>query len=335
MNIRREAQTALAACGAVAILVCVVLNPAKAQSQRDGADGPVPSPRSGFAMAYDSRRDQVVLFGGVSANDQRPLGDTWVWDGAGWRQIEGQGPAPRRYSAMAFDSRRGVMVLFGGWDAKNVALGDTWEFDGQKWKQASAEKAPPARFESAMAYDSNRGVAVLFGGRGARRNLLGDLWEWNGQSWREAPAAGPYARAGHAMIYNEAHGTTLVLGGFTSTALNDAWEFDGKMWTQLESSKLPARHEFAMVYDTDNDRVLLFGGAGRGQRLNDLWIWSSNTWNRGPSAAPMARSMHGGVYRPGHGFLIFGGLTDNASSPDSFHNDMWMFDGQRWRPQWN
>lgn len=53
----------------------------------DGSDwtlqsvGAHPSDRAQHAMAYDSGRGQVLLFGGSSGNDVK-LGDTWVWGGS-------------------------------------------------------------------------------------------------------------------------------------------------------------------------------------------------------------------------------------------------------------
>jgi len=37
------------------------------------------------ALAYDSRRERVVLYGG--SNGTQTFGDTWEWDGANWRQV--------------------------------------------------------------------------------------------------------------------------------------------------------------------------------------------------------------------------------------------------------
>ena len=42
-----------------------------------------PQPRSDFGFAYDSSRDLLVLFGGASALGE--LGDTWLYDGVGWK----------------------------------------------------------------------------------------------------------------------------------------------------------------------------------------------------------------------------------------------------------
>ena len=68
-------------------------------------------PRDSHAMAYDSARGVVVLFGGQ--HDVRK-GDTWEWDGAVWTLRATTGPSPRYGHAMAYDSARGVVVLFGG-----------------------------------------------------------------------------------------------------------------------------------------------------------------------------------------------------------------------------
>ena len=43
-----------------------------------------PSARGGYTMAYDARRREVVLFGGIGAHGQ--VSDTWVWDGSNWEQ---------------------------------------------------------------------------------------------------------------------------------------------------------------------------------------------------------------------------------------------------------
>lgn len=66
-----------------------------------------PPPRISPAMAYDSIRRRVVLFGGLDWSQQNPsfLDDTWEWDGATWiprptgirpPAWPGGGPAPRR-----------------------------------------------------------------------------------------------------------------------------------------------------------------------------------------------------------------------------------------------
>jgi hypothetical protein len=84
----------------------------------------IPPARSSHAMAYDAARGQVVLFGGLGANNNA-LSDTWVWDGSNWTQKSPANNVPARSNhAMAYDSLHQQIVLFGG--ANGAQLSDTW-----------------------------------------------------------------------------------------------------------------------------------------------------------------------------------------------------------------
>ena len=96
-----------------------------------------PSARSSAAMAYDSARGIVVLFGGYASATS--LADTWEHDGTRWVQItptdpEGDGDPPLREGhAMAFDSVRERVVLF-GWLARRTV----W-----RWCRPAPHRIPP------------------------------------------------------------------------------------------------------------------------------------------------------------------------------------------------
>jgi len=157
------------------------------------SDGPAPRGRT--AMAYDGKRRQVVLFGGVSAppGADRPqtfLGDTWVWNGAGWRKAADDGPPGRYAHGMAFDEGAGVVLLYGGAAAhRDAPLGDMWQWDGTRWTQIRlSDPTPGHRYQPVMVYDRARDRTVLYGGIGGP----GDTWEWDGRRWRRAaPQADP------------------------------------------------------------------------------------------------------------------------------------------------
>jgi hypothetical protein len=132
-----------------------------------------PSARELGAMAFDSARGRIVLFGGAGPSGS--LGDTWEWDWnlSAWVLRATSGPGARH--VMAFDSTRSVVVLFGGRDDSG-ALGDTWEWDGNTWT-AQPGAGPSARGEGAMAA-AGQGRVLLFGGDTAT-GLVGDTWEWS------------------------------------------------------------------------------------------------------------------------------------------------------------
>lgn len=104
--------------------------------------GPSPPARYAHAMAFDSRRKVVVMYGGAQMSADRQtvhLEDMWQWDGRSWTEIKMTGPTPgKRYSpAMAFDPSRHRIVLTGGLEVKGrgdvTAFDDVWEWDGSRW----------------------------------------------------------------------------------------------------------------------------------------------------------------------------------------------------------
>jgi len=123
-------------------------------------------------MAYDSKHNRVVLFGGAV------LSDTWEWDGYNWTQrFPLQSPSARSAHDMVYDAARERIVLFGEWN-NGSHLNDTWEWDGTNWIQRFPETSPSIRFRNGMAYDSARKRVVLFGGLGGDGTRLGDTWEY-------------------------------------------------------------------------------------------------------------------------------------------------------------
>jgi len=134
-----------------------------------------PGERVHHAMAYDSRRQRVVLFGGFGTARQ-PAPDVWEWDGTRWERRPAEGPGPRSRHRLAYDAARGVTVLYGGSSDRS-----TWTWDGVRWRNIPGD-GPPATTMHAMAYDMSRERVVLYGGGSERQSTL---WEWDGGRWRE------------------------------------------------------------------------------------------------------------------------------------------------------
>src|SRR5512140_153707 len=110
-----------------------------------GADGPlsfrriVVGGRRDHAAAFDSVRNQLVLFGGWAGAE---LGDTWVGDGDDWLpKVPADSPLPRYGARMVWDDARKQVVLFGG-NRQGARLGDTWVWDGTNWTQKSPANSP-------------------------------------------------------------------------------------------------------------------------------------------------------------------------------------------------
>jgi hypothetical protein len=153
--------------------------------RRVATEGPIGRGRA--AMVYDSKRQQVVLFGGASAPSGRDdhqvfLNDTWIWDGERWKQAATSGPRGRYAHGMVFDERAGVVVLYSGAAAHTGApLNDMWRWDGTRWTEIPLTGPTPGhRYQPVMVYEKARDRTVLYGGIGG----LSDTWEWDGRRWR-------------------------------------------------------------------------------------------------------------------------------------------------------
>lgn len=187
-----------------------------------------PSKRSSNGLAYDSRRDVTVLFGGY---DGAWKDDLWEWNGAEWTlrcdeppcSTEPRPPA-RALSALVFDEARGVTVLFGG-SADDHVYEDTWLWDGEGWTELQPAHVPPGRDAAATAYDPVSKRVLLFGGAAPPSRDLNDLWAWNGSDWSSiAQASLPVARRGAGLAWDVKRDRGVLFGGSASGTMTDAWE---------------------------------------------------------------------------------------------------------------
>lgn len=134
-----------------------------------------PPARNAHRMAYDSRRQRTVMFGGADAGGQF-LGDTWEYDGATatWTQVFPPVSPPRRWNhVMEYDPGRGVVVMSGGYGNPQCGnycasfLSDVWEYNGVTWTQrATGTTTPSGREGAGFAFDTARQRFVLQGGSG-------------------------------------------------------------------------------------------------------------------------------------------------------------------------
>jgi len=295
--------------------------------------------RNAHAMAYDGRREHVILFGGADAS--KVCNDTWEWNGTSWNRISSMGPGPRTFPAMAYDSIRKRIVLFGGnrvlfgtQEEQNTFLNDTWEWDGDKWAHIEVS-GPQPRAEAVMAFDIRRGRTVLFGGyhrmEGEIRRL-GDTWEWDGASWVQRKVAGPGTRNGAAQVYDTAREKIVLFGGRIQEGISgETWEWDGKQWVENRSVLTPGRFNCAMVYDSARQKTIRFGGRYAGKPVGDTWEYDGNAWKLLSPAGPAARNHTAMAYDSQRKkIILFGGHDFDGQDVANVLGDTWEWNGDRW-----
>lgn len=290
-------------------------------------------PRTGHAMAFDTRRRELLMFGGSDATGQTPT-DLWEWSHDGWhRKTLDIEPFGRVAHGLAYDQARDRLVMFGGADTSfSVPTGDLWEWDGVRWDERVAPNGPGPRFMHAMVYNGKRTLVV--GGQSPSFAYLADTWAWDGTSWSlliagTSPDALP-GRARAAIAYDPARGEVVLFGGADGglAPRSDTFVFDGARWRRaMPTVNPPGRTDAAMAWDPASQRIILSGGLGaNGTTLSDSWAWDGTSWTTLPAGPParfgaaLASDLERG------GVVLFGGALSALAS----RSDTWWFDGAAW-----
>ncbi|MBL0217097.1 MAG: hypothetical protein IPQ07_24890 [Myxococcales bacterium] len=280
-------------------------------------------PAIGGPMAYDLRRDRMVVLDGATTWELDPNSEIWL------RRSPAISPSQRNGATMAYEAVHGRTILFGG-DATVPYGSETWAYDGITWTQLPLAVHPPGRTYAAMAFDRVRGKLVLFGGLGdltQPQGLWRDTWEFDGATWAPKPTAhAPSARDWHAMTYDPVRQRIILFGGRDTSARADTWEFDGLDWTPrtITSPLPPPRDLTALAYHEAFDGLVMFGGRGATTNaLADLWVLQDATWTPvNPATHPVARAGHGMAFHANSDRVImFGG----SGQPDT-----WAYNGGDW-----
>lgn len=167
----------------------------------------IPDPRYSAAIAYDSVRRRVIMFGGAKA--QSPNGfvitdnRVWEWNGSDWKVLPTQGtPSARASMAIASQPTTGEIWMFGGAN-ESAAFDELYRFDGLRWTlvpKTAGQPWPSARTNAAMAFDAASQKYLLFGGfdkvsfsaRGVPDvdKVFVDTWTWDGTRWEQLVVSG-------------------------------------------------------------------------------------------------------------------------------------------------
>ena len=307
----------------------------------------IPSPRESAAVAYDSRSDRIILFGGNTnrGNPGALSSETWAYDlnANTWsRRNPGLSPPGLAAAGMAYDIQSDRSVLFGGYtsgltdEPGQAAAGDTWAYDfgNDTWERRSPGVSPSARSAPSMAYDAGSDRVVLVGGYTGVS--LDDTWtyDYEGDIWMlmgtlALPSTGDSA----AIAYDTLSDRTVVFGGFVESPhgdTNETWsyEFTSDTWSRKAPGQSPLRRWIVRgTYDSSADRVIIFGGF-RGWTLKtplmDTWAYDvdGDAWtDRAPATRPAARCCHAMAYDAQSGrTVLFGGRTSVLA------NDVWAYD---------
>jgi MYXO-CTERM domain-containing protein len=284
-----------------------------------------PVPAKDVAVATDTSRRKLVLFGGTrsDATNAPVFGKTWEWDGASWTEVAVGGPTARRGAAMAYDAARRRVVLFGGSSKNSGPFQDTWEYDGASWveRTTAPEDSPPRA--GSMVYDaSGKRVLQLVAAPAQGEGL--ETWAWNGEAWSNLETPLPSGNFAGALAFDTKRARVVA---FVKTGT--VWELGASGWSEAPASGGPGpRGEAEVIYAPKVDRTIVLGGTHLKEMA--VWGWNGTNWT---SVAPNAPDWHDGrlAFDSRRNVTVFL-PSGRAASPDpSLPHRTWEWDGVAWK----
>jgi len=261
-----------------------------------------PPGRSQSAMAYDSKRDRILMYGGGGVGF---YDDLWAWHPADktWEQLPNTAiprPPTMINHLMAYDAAVDKVLV-----AAATQYFPVWQWDpvtGLWTDRSTPSNLMPSDLIShvnwTMAFDSDRRKLVVFGGTLFGKDTA-DLWEWDVATavWskRDVPASGsvPSVRRLAALAYDSGRRVMVMYGGAGGVAgasggdpLGDSWEWDGKLnvWTETTpvGIKPLRRYQPLTMYDPTRLVTYVFGGVVP----DDSTYGPSEIWQYFPNSTP-------------------------------------------------
>jgi hypothetical protein len=301
-------------------------------------EGPPPSPRSRFALAYDAGRTRLLVHGGLTATGY--AGDLWALDLTGataWTAIATvDSLEPRMDEAIIGDAARDRLTVYGGsstagsWD-QSATLPLAGPLHWTRVLPSSPPLVPGPRTGQTTVYDSRRGRILVFGGSYRPSDV--PAWSFTPDDdplWEPLPVTG-FVPAGPA-VYDSLGDRLLV---FTNGG--DMWQLPlsaPTAWTPLEVGGPPDTSDYdggsltyngaSFTYDPRRHRAIVYGGVigyphSDVYTLRDVWAFDPDTvprWTHlGQGPVPNGSAGHTAFYDPsGDRLVVVGGYWQSGST---------------------
>lgn len=151
------------------------------------------------------------------------------------------------------------------------------------------------------------------------------------------PAAGPGARSGHSLAYDEKLEAVVLQGGLAASESapfpRSTWAWTGAGWRCVASRGPVGRLDAQLAWDATGKRLVLFGGRQLTREhasifLRDTWTFDGTEWTRVDTAGPGPR-LHGAMaHDASRGALLLHG----GASAEEMLRDSWAWREGRWQP---
>jgi hypothetical protein len=293
-----------------------------------------PGNRVYAAVAYDTKRQRAILFGGKSywkiGGQEEYESSTWEWDGQDWHEVTPLVSPPGRVNhEMIYDEERGEVLMYSGQN-QNGILTDLWAWDGENWRQLCPVCNPEGRIFHKMFYDFEKKAVFLYGGYGdgpdrgyGEGGNIEELWSWNGTCWTNFPVSTSAPLLGNSpIVYDNFNHRAIAY--ISVPDWGGVWFLEGDAWRHLPLQIQPEfRVNATMVYDPENQKSIFFGGYNDSTWYKDTWIFNGTSWTELKTPiSPSRRTGSVAFYDPLRQSMILYGGENNMM----VLGDMWELD---------
>lgn len=266
--------------------------------------------------------------------------EVWVWDGADWTMIGGNG-INSSWAAVTFET---VLSLTNDGTDLYAGVGIT-AGDGEVWKYTVAtglwSKIGGDAVNSSWAVNTFEGVysmtytgGLLYAGLGTSGNDA-EVWRWNGSTWTKI--GGDSVNSGWTTnfdsVYSMTTDGTYVYAGLGLTATEaEVWRYSiaGGTWSKIGGDGLNSSwntvYEYVLSMTYMNG--ILYAGVGISANEAEVWSWNGTTWTQigGDSLNSGWTTNYDGVYSlVNDGTYVYAGLGVTAGE-----NEIFRWDGADW-----
>jgi hypothetical protein len=242
------------------------------------SDGP--PGRSDASLAFDRRRQRLVMYGGRtrSPSGMRVLTDTWEWDGDAWTLADSVGPGARVHQVMEYDDAARAVTLIGG-VADTGAFHDRWCWDGHSWSRVDDPGLPSGIPDALVRISAGRLVLVTADPDSTDRSggsFTAGVWSVRDGRWMKLGRSGP--RFSPMAPASATDRGLLLLLGWEENHVVTTPQWSAGRWTIERDDMPPPRKGTALTLDPVRGRVVLFGGDDDRAILGDIWEWDGHHW---------------------------------------------------------
>lgn len=189
--------------------------------------------RHSHVIAWNPKRDRVVMVGGCNTTAGGPDNTVWEADRAAENWTMGPfAPFAREQGAMSWDGNRECLIFIGGKDEKGQLHKDVWLYDGV-WR--SGPPAPAGfrpRYGLSICWDEINKLVVVFGGSGSK---FGEqppgTFVIDSKGWHRCYTP-KHPGGRHRPALGTLNGKVYLFGGGKALgrAMGDLWELDPTVW---------------------------------------------------------------------------------------------------------